>query len=141
MGKYSKKRLPKGFRYLFSIKNIKEIEETSELSFTKVSNGNVNSSKNFNDDNYIKSSFRAISIHSEKKEDIWNFSIHQNGFRNELLPESFEEKIKSEIKIKAINYLKKLYNSVETDFYKNPQLWGQVMIIENNYKIKWTEFK
>jgi hypothetical protein len=71
MGKYSKKRLPKGFRYLFTSKEVKEIEEKSELNFNWVSNGNVGNSEKFNTENTIQSNFRAFSIHSKKNEGNW----------------------------------------------------------------------
>ena len=141
MGKYSKKRLPKGFRYLFTSKEVKEIEEKSELNFNWVSNGNVGNSEKFNTENTIQSNFRAFSIHSKKNEGKWEFHLYQSGFRNELLPESLEGKTKLIIKNRIVEFLKKIYNSMETEFYKNPQLWGNVMIIENEIKMEWTEFK
>jgi hypothetical protein len=48
MGKYSKKRLPNGFKYLFSVKETKEIEGICQIKFIRVSNGNVWSTKKFN---------------------------------------------------------------------------------------------
>ena len=141
MGKYSKNRLPKGFRYIFSSKEVKEIEEKSELEISRVSNGNLGKSEKFNKENQIQSNFRAFSIHSKKNEENWDFHLYQSGFRNESLPESFEKETKLLIKNRIIEFLKKISNAMETEFYKNPQLWGEVIISCNKVEIEWTEFK
>ncbi len=136
MGKYSKNRLPKGFRYLYSLKEVKEMEENSDLNFIQVSNGNLMNSSRFNKEKHIQSNFRTFSIHSEKNEEKWEFHFYQNGFRNESLPESFEKEIKLVTKNRIIEFLKKISNSLETEFYKNPQLWGKIIIIDNKVKFE-----
>jgi len=45
MGKFNIKKLPKGFRFLLSLKEIKEIENFSELKFKNVTNGSLTNSK------------------------------------------------------------------------------------------------
>lgn len=94
MGKYNIKRLPKGFRFLLSVKEIKEIENNSELQFKTVTNGSLANSKRFQDVSFFQSSFRGLSIHSSKKGSVWEFDLIQKGFRDELLPEIHEEYIK-----------------------------------------------
>ena len=41
MGKFDLKKLPKGFRFLFTVKEIKEIENLAGIKFSKVINGNL----------------------------------------------------------------------------------------------------
>lgn len=141
MGKFNIKKLPKGFRFLLTLKEIKEIEDLAELKFKNVTNGSLTNSKKFEDESFFQSSFRGFTIHGSKKESIWEFSFVQNGFRNELLPEVHEENVKKIVKEKIKIFLNKIYYSEENDFYKSPQLWCLVSIIENKANVSWTELK
>ncbi|WEK70255.1 MAG: hypothetical protein P0Y62_01625 [Candidatus Chryseobacterium colombiense] len=141
MGKYNIKKLPKGFRFLLSLKEIKEIENHADLKFTNVTYGSLANSKIFNDESFFQSSFRGFSIQGLKKGSIWEFSLLQKGFRDELLPEIYEIDIKKMIKEKVKDYLSKVYYSKETDCYNNPQLWCLISIIQNKADVSWTESK
>lgn len=141
MGKFNIKKLPKGFRFLLTLKEIKEIEELAELKFKNVTNGSLTNSKKFENDAFFQSSFRGFSIYGFRKESTWEFNLLQNGFRDELLPEIYEIDIKKVVKEKIKNYLNKVYNSEETDCYNNPQLWCLISIIRNEANISWKELK
>lgn len=141
MGKYNIKRLPKGFRFLLSVKEIKEIESYAGLKFTNVTYGSLANSKTFNDESFFQSSFRGFSIHGLKKGSIWEFSVLQKGFRDELLPEIYEIDIKNIIKEKIKDYLNKVHSSQETDCYNNPQLWCLISIVGNKADVSWKESK
>ena len=41
MGKFDLKKLPKGFRFLFTVKEIKEIEKFAGIEFRKVIKGSL----------------------------------------------------------------------------------------------------
>jgi hypothetical protein len=139
MGKFNLKKLPKNFRYLFSLKEIKEIENFAGLKFKNITNGSLTNSKKINKDAYIQGSFRSFSIHSIKTELNWEFSLHQDGFREELLPAKYEEELKTLLSKKIKDYLHQIYYSKETDCYKNPKLWAFIMIIENELEVSWKE--
>ena len=141
MGKFNIKKLPKGFRFLFTLKEIKEIENSAGVKFQNVTNGNLTNSNKFDNDAYIQSSFRAFSIYGIKSESHWEFSLHQGGFREELLPNIHEEEIKKLSSKKIKDYLNQVNYSKETDCYKKPQLWSFIMITENKAKVTWKEIK
>lgn len=141
MGKFDLKNLPKGFRFLFTVKEIKEIESFAEIAFSKVTNGNLTNSKKFNIDEFLQSSLQGFSIHGKMTESIWKFSFHQSGFREELLPEIHEKEVKKLSAEKIKEYLTKIYNSKETDLYKNPQLRAYIHIINDKVSISWYETK
>lgn len=141
MGKFNIKKLPKGFRFLLSLKEIKEIENNSELQFKTVTNGSLANSKRFEATSFFQSSFRGFSIYGSKNGSVWEFDLIQKGFRDELLPEIHEEYIKKVIKEKIRIYLNKVYHSEAADCYNNPQIWCLISIIENKADISWTEIK
>ena len=141
MGKFNIKKLPKGFRFIFTLKEIKEVEIFSGIEFKKVTNGNLINSKKFNNEAFIKSSFQAFSIHGKKTESDWEFSFYQSGFREELLPKIHEEEIKIILLEKIKKYLNQVYYSKETDCYKYPQLWSLIFIKENKAEVSWREIK
>ncbi len=141
MGKFDLKKLPKGFRFLFSVKEIKELEILAGINFKKVTNGIITNSEKFDDEAYLQSHLTGFSIQGKIIESIWTFSFHQDGFRVELLPEIHEEKIKKLSAEKIKKYLNQVYNSNETDLYKNPQLRAYIYITKDNAKISWNENK
>lgn len=141
MGKFELKKLPKGFRFLFTIKEIKEIENLAGINFSKVINGNITDSRKFGEDGPFQSSLRGFLIYGKKIESIWKFTFHQGGFREELLPEKHEREIKVLSSEKIKEYLNKVSNSKETDLYKNPQLRGYIYITEDKVKVSWHEIK
>lgn len=141
MGKFSIKKLPKNFRFLFTQKEVKEIENFAGIKFKNVTNGNLINSKKFDNDSYIQSSFQGFSIHGIKSESNWEFSFRQGGFREELLPKIHEDELKILLFEKIKDYLNQVNYSKETDCYKYPQLWSIIMITENKVKVSWKEFK
>ncbi|MFD1603563.1 hypothetical protein ACFSJW_11400 [Flavobacterium artemisiae] len=141
MGKFKIQKLPKKFRFLFTLKEIKEIEIFAGIKFSSITNGNLINSKTFLADQYIQSSFRGFSIQASKSESDWKFSLHQGGFREELLPIEHEKELKTVLSEKIKHYLNQIYYSTETDCYNHPQLWAFIMIIENKATVSWKEFK
>ena len=141
MGKFNIKKLPKGFRFLFTLKEIKEVEIFAGIEFKKVTNGNLINSKKFDNEAFFQSSFQGFSIHGKRTESHWEFSFHQGGFREELLPNINEEEIKILLLEKIKKYLNQVYYSKETDCYKNPQLWSLIFIKENKPEVTWREIK
>lgn len=89
----------------------------------------------------LKSRSLLFQFTPKKIDSDWNFHLHQNGFKSELIEKSFEEEIKRIVKNKIIDFLKRISNSSETDFYKNAQLWCGLIILENSFEIEWTEIK
>ena len=141
MGKFDLKKLPKGFRFLFTVKEIKEIEKFAGIEFRKVINGSLTHSGNFDSGDFFQSSFRGFTIKGKKIESIWKFSFHQTGFRDELLPEVHEKQIKNLSAEKVKEYLNKIYNSKETDLYKNPELRAHIFVIKDKVDCSWNEIK
>lgn len=141
MGKFELKKLPKDFRFLFTLKEIKEIESLAGITFNKVINGNIANTEKLDTEGTFQSHFRGFSIHGKIIESIWSFTLHQSGFREELLPQLHEKEIKLLSKKKIKEYLNKVYNSKETDLYKSPQLRAYIYIIKDKFKISWTEIK
>jgi hypothetical protein len=141
MSRYELKRLPKGFRFLLTVKEIKEMEAKGDFKFTTISTGHITEAGHFKADTYIQSSFRGVSISGYQNDSYWFFTIYQSGFRTELLPPSLENEIKSDVQQKVIEYIAKIQQSKETDGFRSPQLWGLVMIIEGKAKVKWQEHK
>jgi hypothetical protein len=130
-------KLPKGFRYLFTLKEIKRIETDIGLKFHRISNGNISNSEYFEPDAYLQSSFSGPSIDSYKKENAWLFGIHQNGFRMELLPQKFEEAIKEEIKSRVSRFMHDTSASIDTDFLLHPVLRASIHVIDNKASVNW----
>ena len=141
MGKFEIKKLPQNFRFLFTLKEIKEIESFAGIKFKNVTNGNLTNSKKFDNDAYIQSSFRGFTIHAIKSKSEWEFSLRQDGFRAELLPNMYEEELKISLSEKIKDYLNQVSHSKDTDCYTNPQLWSLVMITENKVNVSWEESK
>ena len=135
-----RKSLPTGFRYLFSRKEIKSIETELNLKFESIAFGNIIHSEKFIKDNYSQRFLHPISI-SARFNYNWNFSIHQTGLRNELIPNELESEIVNQVKEMTKKYLVKILNSKETDLLKNPQLWVYVKIHENKVKISSKEIR
>jgi len=141
MANYTIKKLPKQFRFLFTLKEIREIEEFAKIKFKNVINGNLINSKKFPEDQYIQSNIQSFSILGKKSELGWNFTFHQYGFREELLPTIHESELKTLISEKIKEFLNQVYYSTETDCYNNPELWAYIMIVENKAKVSWRECK
>lgn len=141
MGKFAIKKPPKQFRFLFTLKEVKEIENFTEIKFKNVINGNLVNSKKFLNDQFIQSSIHGLSIRGTKSESGWDFTFYQHGFREELLPTIHESELKTILLEKIKEYLHKVSNSAETDCYNNPQLWMYIMIIENKAEVSWREIK
>jgi hypothetical protein len=137
MAKFDLRNLPKGFRFLFTLKEIKEIENFAGIEFHKVINGNLTNSEKLENDPF----FRVFSIQGKMVGEIWKFSLHQNGFREELLPKIYEEKIYTLSNDKIKEYLNRVYNSKETDLYKNPQLRAYINIRKGKAEVTWSETK
>jgi hypothetical protein len=130
-------RLPKGFRYLFSLKEIKKIEADAKLKFHRISNGNISNSEYFESNSHLQSSFSGPSVDSYKKEGTWLFGIHQNGFRIELLPQEFEGIIKEEIKNWILIFMRETLASIDTDFLEHPVLRASIRVIDNKTSVSW----
>jgi hypothetical protein len=141
MEKFDLKKLPKGFRFLFTLKEIKEIESFAGIGFRKVSNGNLTHSEKFDSGGVFQSSFTGFSIQGIIVESIWKFSFHQTGFRDELLPEVHEKQIKKLSSEMVKEYLNKIYNSQETDLYKNPELRAHIYIYKDKADVSFYETK
>ncbi len=135
------KNTPKNFRYLLSLKEIKEIEKQNEIKFKTITTGNVTNSAYFEKEKHIQSSFRALSIHCFKNANLWEFSIFQSGFRSELLPNEFEIEVKTQTIHGVGKYIHKIIASIETDGLKSPQMWVHVMIINDKIKCNFNEIK
>jgi hypothetical protein len=141
MSRYELKRLPKGFRYLLTVKEIKEIEDKGGFKFKTISTGHITEAGRFKTDTYIQSSFRGISISGHQSDSQWFFTIYQSGFRADLLPASLESEIKTKVQQRVIEYIAKVQHSKETDGFRSPQLWGLVMIIDGKAEVEWQEHK
>lgn len=141
MSRYELKRLPKGFRFLLTVKEIKEMETKGGFKFHTISTGHITEAGRFSKDTYIQSSFRGVSISGYQRDSQWFFTIYQSGFRSELLLASLESNVKSEVQQKVIEYISKVQHSKETDGFRSPQLWGLVMIIDGKAKLEWQEHK
>jgi len=139
MARLEIKKVPKDFRYLLTIKEIKDIELECGFKFVTISTGNIGSADHFEKESHIQSSFRLLSIHCNKGEDKWEANIHQSGFRKELLPTSLEQEVKLTIREKIFKYVTKLNNSLETDHIRRPQLWCNLMVINDRPKFNWSE--
>jgi hypothetical protein len=141
MGKFDLKKIPKGFRFLFTVKEIKAIERFTGIAFSKVENGNLTNSQKFDSGGFFQSSFRGFKIQGNKTETIWQFNFHQTGFREELLPQEHEKEIKLLLIEKINEYLNQIYHSKETDLYNKPQLDAYIRIHENKASVSWNEVK
>ncbi|HWJ25756.1 MAG TPA: hypothetical protein VNS32_04385 [Flavisolibacter sp.] len=141
MSKYELKNLPKGFRYLLTLKEIKEIESKGSFKFKTISTGLTTSAGRFKQTAYIQSSFWGVSVSSYQSDSQWDFIIYQSGFRSELLPATMESEIKSEVQQRVIQYITKVLHAKETDGLRSPKLTGLVMIIDGKPSVKWEELK
>jgi hypothetical protein len=141
MSRYELKRLPKGFRFLLTVNEIKEMEAQGGFKFNTISTGHITEAGRFKADSYIQSSFRGVSISAHQSDSQWLFKIYQSGFRTELLPAYLESEIKSFVQQRVVQYISKVQQSKETDGLRSPQLWGLVMIIEGKAKVEWQEHK
>lgn len=130
-------RLPKGFRYLLTLKEIKQIGDASGSKFHRISNGNISNSEHFEPDAYMQSSISGPTVDAYKREDIWLFGIHQNGFRTELLPHQFEAAIKEEIKNRILAFIHETLTSIDTDFLEHPVLRASIRVIANKASVSW----
>jgi hypothetical protein len=134
-------KLPKEFRYLLTTREIKAIELEGGFKFISISTGSIGSADHFKKESYIQSSFRLLSIHCIKGDEKWEPNIFQSGFRRELLPTTLEKEVKLTIKERIFDYLNKLNNSLETDNITSPQLWCDLLVINDRPKFNWTEHK
>ena len=122
--------LPKDFRYLLSTKEIKLIENESNIKFKTISDSYTNRDY-FKNNCEIQSSIRAFTIEATKNGNNWEFEFSINGFRNELLSKILENEIKEEVKSKTIDYLRRVIKSKETDGLNNPEMWAHIMVMKN----------
>ncbi|NOU59624.1 hypothetical protein [Marinifilum caeruleilacunae] len=136
-----KKALPKVFRHLFSKKEIRSIENESNIKFIDISFGHITNSEKFNEDVFFQSSLHPVSINAVQGENNWNFKIHQSGFRNELIPEKFDAESKLQVRHAITNYILKIEQSIETDFLKQPQLWIYLRIRNGEVDVSTREIK
>ncbi|MCT4643642.1 MAG: hypothetical protein N4A74_01550 [Carboxylicivirga sp.] len=133
--------LPKGFRFLYSKKEIREIESRLNLKFDSIIFGHITHANKFEPNSFFQSSIHPVSISAKKSNEVWLFTIHQTGIRNELIPEENETEIKKGIKKKIMEYIPKIQNSIDTDFLKQPQLWIYSRIKKGKVCIDYREIK
>ncbi len=136
-----RKKLPSGFRHLFSPKEIKDIQEQTGIRFDQVSFGHLLNAATYQLEQAIQSSFHPISVSGHQKEGSWILQIHQSGFRKELLPDEQETNTKLKIVCVLSPYLLKVINSTETDLLRKPQLMVEVRISNNQVEIHTRESK
>lgn len=129
-------RLPTGFRHLFSRKEIRDLQAQAGVRFYKAEFGHVVHRETYHQEQPIHSDIRPVSIAGWKDDEDWLFTIHQGGFRAELLPKMFEANVKADIKEVIVNYVQKIATSTDTDLIKRPQLWISVLIANNRVMIK-----
>lgn len=141
MNKIKKKALPKGFRHLLSQREIKRIEAQLGLPFAYISFGNITHAGSFEKDEHQQSAIHPVSISGHKSETEWRFSVHQSGFRDELLPAPLEKETKEKVCITIVEYMQKVISSKETDFISNPQLWIYTWIIDNKLEVRTKEIE
>lgn len=129
------KKLPTGFRHLFSPKEIKQLQEQIGLRFNQVSFGHLLNATAYQPEQAVQSFFQPISVNGYKKEEGWILLIHQSGFREELLPNEQEVDTKTKIVSVLTAFLLKVINSKETDLLRSPQLMVDVRIRNNQAEI------
>ena len=135
MNRVKKRSLPKGFRFLLTVKEVKAIEAILDIKFNSISFGHITNA-NFYQVNDDQNSFiHPVSVAASRKELVWNFSLYQSGFRNELLPEEFEKIAKERIIAKIRAYVRKVESFGETNFHNNPQLWLYIAIARNTAEV------
>lgn len=132
------KILPKNFNYIFSQKELKGIESENNIKFAGISSS-YTSSTAIQNDSAIEVKLATMHIQARFEENVWHFYLSLNGFRNELLSEGNEIKVKTEIKNKIKSFIAKISGSKETDLYNNPTLWNYVIIHHNLIKFEWVE--
>lgn len=133
--------LPKGFRHLYSKKEIREIECKLKCKFDYISFGHITQAGKFEKDIFFQSSIHPVSISARKSDNNWLFTIHQTGIRNELIPAENEAEIKKGIIQLVLGYIPKIQNSIDTDFLRQPQLWIYARIHEGRVSIDYREIK
>jgi|GEM_PF-6326073 len=136
-----KKKLPRGFRHLFSIKEIRDIQEQIGIRFDQISFGHSLNSATYQPNQVIQSAFHPVSVSGYLNEENWLLQIHQSGFRDELLPAEFRVETKFKIVALLSAYLLRVVNSKETDFLRRPQLMVDVRIRNNQVEIDVRESK
>lgn len=133
--------LPVGFRHLFSLNEIKVIQEQIGIRFDYISFGHSVNADNYQPEQVIQSSFHPITINGYQKEKDWILRVSQSGFRKELLPIEQEVDTKFEIVQVLSLFLLRVVNSKETDFLRRPQLMVDVSISSNQVTISTRESK
>ena len=141
MKQTNRKKLPSGFRHLFSLREIKEIQEQAGVRFDQISFGHLLNAATYQPDQTIQSAFHPISVSGYQKEGCWILRVHQSGFREELLPDEQETNTKLKIMGVLSSYLLKVTNSRETDLLRKPQLMVDVRISNNKVEIHTRESK
>ena len=136
MNKLNRKTLPKGFRHLFSQREIRGLETQAGVSFTHISFGHITHAGSFQREEHLQSAIHAVSISGNQSAPGWDFSIYQSGFRAELLPTALEGETKEKVRRLISAYIHNVVASKETDFISRPQLWVYVRIIDNRAEIQ-----
>lgn len=119
----SNKSLPRGFKYLFSKKEIKKLAVELKIEFTEIHFGNIVHNEQLKPTERKQCFLHPISIASRSTEGNWVFAISLFGIRIELIPEKYELEMISGAKNAIKQYIPKILMSTETDFIEKPQLW------------------
>jgi hypothetical protein len=125
MKTYQSNKLPTGFRFLFSKKDIKAIEKEKNVHLGVYFGGTDNTTL-IEKDQSIGSCFKPVFLTGQNDELGFRISLFLSGFRTELLPKELEEEAKTLVKDCMIECINWLLAFKETDFKRvkaiNPEL-------------------
>ncbi|MFD1139914.1 hypothetical protein ACFQ4C_02295 [Larkinella insperata] len=134
MGNRRFEKLPSGFRFFFSKKEIKAIEKENNILFSLWCGG-VGYNTHFNEDQSIQSCFEPVFLTGQNDENGFKVSLFMSGFRNELLPKELEEQAKGLVKSCILNYIQELLNLKVTDLKRIRYLRPELQISNRTVRI------
>lgn len=135
------KSLPKGFKYLLSKKEIKQLAVELNIEFDEIHFGNIVHNERLKPDERKQFFLHPISISAKRNEDSWVFAISLFGIRNELIPDQHEYELITGAKNAIKQYVPKILTSTEADFLKRPQLWIYTSIQNEKVFVSTKEIK
>ncbi|WP_420147707.1 hypothetical protein [Spirosoma sp.] len=133
-------KIPSGFRYLFTRKQLKELEKSIESTFLEIVPGRHLDTQILNSEQ-DQLTIHPVSLSGRIQNESWKFTIYQSGFRTNLLPESLETEVKNRVAIEISQYLNKANRFIDTDFVQHPQLWIYCTVSRDTVEIKTKEIR
>ncbi|QJW90602.1 hypothetical protein HNV11_15030 [Spirosoma taeanense] len=90
-------RLPSGFRYLLSKRDIRALQQEIGVKFLGIGFGYPLDTERLDADSSPITK-HPISLSGRYVEDGWKFSVYQSGFRDELIPAAVEAEAKNGVR-------------------------------------------